>query len=118
MDDEVLKWSKRFLKNKKLYLFRITEQLWYDKVTKINYYMVIWRDYTKDKVKIGNFHDKMYVRYGPSTKAVLTGTNATGLWQSAPGVISEEELEEMIKIAKDESTLPEFKIETLKDLTW
>lgn len=92
--------------------------MWYDGKTIVNKYTVVWNDHSVEKVKIGVFSDKMHVRYGPATYGTLKGTEPTGLWQSRGGTVKQYELDEMIAVAKGESTLPAFDVEILKELNW
>ena len=79
-------------------------------------YTVFFRD--KGKLKIGVLPDGLCCRYGIGTYATLTGTSLSGFWQASNGILSDQEMLDMIAFAKGELTLPEFSLDNLKDLEW
>jgi len=77
-------------------------------------YAIIFKD--KGKVKIGTVYDGQYCRYGIATYGALSGPSALDLWQSGPGAVNEYELETMINVWNDDCGLPDFFMESLRNL--
>lgn len=109
------KWMKRLNRKGPFYLYEQTKQKRYPADTEeVNHYFVIWND--KEKTKYGCFNDKMLCRYGVSTLTVLRGETKFDLWNGQ--CIDDDVFGEMLKVRNGTSTLPEFKLETIKDLGW
>lgn len=119
----VEKWLKRTIKKGPFFLLEktpITYHAGFDEnkkpIRKAGFrYRVSWKQ-PDGKVRLGVVQDGMPVRYGIGTLATLTGGSASGLWQINPGAVSEEELEQMIRVARGKCVLPTFDPSKLKGI--
>lgn len=117
MNEDVQKWMKRANRNAPYYLYQKYQTM--DNTDDYGHtYILIWKDKTSEKVKIGSIYDGKRVRYGFNTFATLASDNWTGFWKASNDGLTEDEGNAMIAVYKGESNLPEFKLETLKNLMW
>jgi len=105
----VEKWFERMLKKAPYYLVSAP-----DDYLQSNYkrYRVIYWD--SGKVKLADFRDPMYTRYGPDVLATMSSLKPTGLWQQRREGITDEEYLFMKRVFSDTCKLPLFDLNTLR----
>jgi len=130
---DVADWKKRLNRKGPFYLYKTEENEYTDREALPEYwrtkkdgdkpptkkgtaYTVLFRD--KGKVKIGVLPDGLCCRYGIATYGTLTGFSMSGFWQSSGGILTDEEMTDMIAFALGEKSLPVFYLDSLKDLEW
>lgn len=103
--DDIQKWIKR--SNRKQARLISTEGC---------VYKIVYFD--KGKVRLGYARDGMYCRYGISCIAAMYSADPMSLWQSKPGLCTQQDVRTMIDYLGGECRLPEFDFYSIKDLRW
>jgi hypothetical protein len=121
MQDEIQAWKNRIRRKGPFYLYSSEpyhyELLRSDGVRIVQdgtQYTVIWRD--KNKVRIGTLRDWMSCRYGIATRANLLGDRPQDMWRGH--LVDDAEFEAMRAVRNGVSSLPEFDLDNLRNLSW
>lgn len=106
----VEKWFVRMLKKAPYYLVSTGDAYL---LPDYKIYRVIYWDL--GKVKLADFRDPMYTRYGPDVLATMSSSKPTGLWQQRKEGITDQEYILMKRVYSGTcKNLPLFDLNTLR----
>ena len=106
----VEKWFVRMLKKAPYYLVSTKDDYL---LPDYKIYRIIYWD--SGKVKLADFRDPLYTRYGADVLATMSSLKATGLWQQRKDGITDEEYMLMKRVFSDACrNLPVFDLNTLR----